>query len=624
MVGLEQFGKYAISEGEDLSPFILERSGDEVICLGFNPDTDGLVEIHIVGEGEGYSASDTLSFIDRGWKAASLSGPCFPKVIDVDEFDGLAYYVTEVSDGENLEDYLARLGPMETSLALAQVIELTDSIVRLQAHYQLLVGLRLTNLLVVIAGGAYLTLRITDLGLARRDPGQGRGFSVENTLVELSELLVFLLTGRSFQPCQRTIESLKGLPSDLKFLLRHSLNRDPGAMPRTLEEFRKTLRVCLSQVAKNIAYSSNFKPLEVLRKRFPISEIQQRLFSRIDIEEELGPLYRIEPDSEAVRGPYSVPVLDVRRNRRINLALLPSGTILPLNHGGQVAAEMALIPPEGNIPLLRSYRFWDSDGIAFIAEETINGFSLPEVLVKRDQRLEPAESMILLRSLSYAFDCAAEFEVPVRNLSIHSVLFHFPQESRFRAPELMMRHIDHWPAFVLKLRCHAAVEGVLTAPPSGSLETYRFHRQSPTPESVLAKSFVGIAEHVTIGPWPHPSPPGEISEDARVAGLREFFRSWYEAISHGKPFDRIEFLARLEPLLAHRDREVLEVIVDGQIALAEAARGKHWTKTPPSRRPAMPAAVTRGQDDAGVEFLGTIADEEFAGHARMAPLPHLN
>lgn len=629
MLGLEQFGKYLISEGEDLAPIVLDRIEDEVVCLGFNPDTDGLVEIHVVADAEDYSASDTLSFIDRAWKTATLSGPCFPKMIDVDEFDGLAFYVTEVNAGERLEDYLARLGPMEPALAMAQVMELTDAIVRLQAHYPLLVGLRLSNLLVVLHGGAYLTLRITDLGLARLDPGQGRHFSLRDALMELSALLVFLLTGRDYQPDRGMIESIRGLPSDLKFLLRHSLNPDSGAMPRTLEEYRKALRICLSRVSKNISFSSNYRPLEVVRKRHPVSEIHRRLLTRTGIGEELGPYYRILPDSESNRRPFSIPVLDTRRNRKINLALLPSGSILPLSHGGQVAAEMALIPPRGHVPLLRSYRYWDSDGVAFIAEETITGFSLPEVLVKRGQCLEPEESMVLLRALSEAFDCAAGLELPVRNLSLHSVLFHFPDESPFRVSDLMLRHIDHWPAFVLKLRCHASVEGVLTAPPSGSLETCRYHRQSPTPESVIAKSFVGIAEHVTIGPWPAPGPTSETAEDERVAELREFFRSWYAAIDHGAAFERAKFLDDLEPLLPHRDREMLDGIVDGHVAVAAAAAkapvvrsgSRRWTNLPPVRSSGPPPAP--GEDRGEVVSLGLISDEEYAGGGAYHP-PHLN
>ena len=53
-----------------------------------------------------------------------LYGPCFCRIIDVGEHDGMCYYATSVNDGEFLKDYVERVvadgcaaGPVDSSFS---------------------------------------------------------------------------------------------------------------------------------------------------------------------------------------------------------------------------------------------------------------------------------------------------------------------------------------------------------------------------------------------------------------------------------------------------------------------------------------------------------------------------
>ncbi len=158
------------------------------MCLAFDIHTHCLVELHVLNDTAKLNDTRRESFHQRALTAMELYGPCFCRIIDVGEHDGMCYYATSVNDGEFLKDYVERVSPMDVPQALSIIIQLADAVIELEDHARLLEGLRLSNLLVCRIDDSHVAMRILDLGLARSEnPEPAPSVAAERKMAELSE-----------------------------------------------------------------------------------------------------------------------------------------------------------------------------------------------------------------------------------------------------------------------------------------------------------------------------------------------------------------------------------------------------------------------------------------------------
>ena len=64
---LEQFGRYLICQGPDGSPVTFKSVPNEMLCLAYDPETLGLVELHLLPESDDFCAEAQQSFTERAW-----------------------------------------------------------------------------------------------------------------------------------------------------------------------------------------------------------------------------------------------------------------------------------------------------------------------------------------------------------------------------------------------------------------------------------------------------------------------------------------------------------------------------------------------------------------------------
>ncbi len=571
MYDLEKFDRFLISQKPDGSPLSFDRSPEELVCLAYDTATSGLVELHVISNAGGYSERDRQHFFERVSMVSQLSGPCFPKIVDLGEFDGMLYYVTEVNDGEPLKEYIDCKGPLDMPVGLGIMLQLMDSVRQLVRYPSLLRGLRVSSLLALLTERAFLSLRIVDLGLAQRqDPDADISMrAVERSLLaEFAKILYLVLGGQPYVVGQaRQLDALPGLPANLKSLLRALLETHSTGAPKNLDGFRWELKDSLGAVTARITSASPQQTTPVLPKLFPRSALSKFLFQDVDLQDLLGGRYRAEEMVDQSLGPYEKAAHDFEKDRQCIIQCLPGASAFPVNHMQLVMAAMSRIREDDHPNLLKPRGFWDTDRVTFIAEEPVNGFSFQEMLTNRNQSLEAHEVILILNQIEDALNQAEDAQIQVGNLSIASIQIDFPGMTRFRIRELKKRHADCWPEHVLKLRCHAGLESVITPPPSGRLEAGRLSKEIPSPLQMLAKSFVAIAEFLAVGPLPAPDADSVESEDSEMTALRAFFKETYESIDNCvHSFSRREFLDELEDLLGqtvYSRVESMGVIADG-------------------------------------------------------------
>ena len=555
------------------------------MCLAFDIHTQCLVELHVLNDTAKFSDTGRESFHQRALTAMELYGPCYCRIIDVGEHDGMCYYATSVNDGEFLKDYVERVSPMDVPQALSIIIQLIDAVIEIETHARLLDGLRLSNLLVCRIDDSHVAMRILDLGLARpENPEPAPSVAAERKMAELSQILFYLLSGNRYvgdQPAQ--VNTLAGLPANLKVLLRQTLDggikspEDGGiGGPTTLRRYRIEMADAFSSVSQRISRAGGFRPIDVPPRLHPESQLNQKFFGGVDLEEQLGDRYENIEGGDAVISPYARLVHDQVKNREVLIQFLPASRTLPIEHSSYAIKAMSQVKEETHPNLIQCRGFWEEDELACIAEEPHNGFALPLLLAERGD-IEPPEILILLRQLAEAYEQAVTLDMLPKCLSLHSLEVHFPSESRFRVRELRKRHVDFWPEFRLKLRCHAILDSSVRLAPWGRLQA----RGEPTREWLAKCDFVGIAEELALGEQPPPPMASEATHSLpeHVVELRKLFESQYRIIAEDSAsYSFADFIENLEiELIRLRPKESVEVvgtIVDGAIAIADTGAKK--------------------------------------------------
>ncbi len=584
MEDLEQFARFLIAQRADRTPVTFSRVSEEVVCLAFDLNTQSLVELHVLNSVQEMTPATLESFEDRTRTAMELSGPCFCQIIDLGEFEGMRYYATAVNDGEFLKDYVARVAPVDVPQALSLVIQLCDAVIEVGHHARLLRGLRLSNLLVCRIDEAHIALRMLDLGLARAESETPVEQLAEIKMAELSQILFLLLSGTRYvgnEPSQ--VNSLAGLPANLKVLLRQTLDvgADPigGGAPRPdrLSVYRGELTDSYGAVSQRITRSTAFRPIVAPPRLHPESMLIKQFFGDLDLEEQLGDRYHIVENPDPPLSAYARMAQDLQMDRETIVQFLPAARTLPMQHSQLVIQEMSRIKEDEHPNLIRCRGFWETDRLACIAEEPLNGFGLPLLLAERGGALEPQEVIILMRQLNRAMRQANSLDLIPQALSVFSLEVHFPNESRFRVRELRKRHVDFWPEFALKLRCHATLESVVSMPPSGRMRALG----DPSPKWLAKMDFIGVAEILVVGTLPPPSPLQGVGEPEtdHVEAMRAFFQNQYAELNESvEEYELAGFVDQLEAEMT-RTRpktsvEVMGTIVDGAIAFSDASAKK--------------------------------------------------
>ncbi|MCF6313973.1 MAG: hypothetical protein L3J39_16120 [Verrucomicrobiales bacterium] len=579
---LEQFARYLISLGPDGSPATFPGIPNEMLCLAFDPETLNLVELHILPESDSFNEDQQRSFTDRAWMAGSLHSPCCSKILDVGCHNGLHYYTTQISDSEPITSYVKRNGPLDTALTLALTIQLTDIIFQMQSKARLLQGLNLGRLQVVSNHNSQLALQISDCSLASCENQTAVSIKPKKLISGIAQILYFLLTAKAYQPkgSDQQLAELDTLPTNVKFILKHTLGAASANGPSSLAQFRKELREAYSAVSPKITKGSRFQAPPVAKRQLPKFRLKQKLFPKLDLSQTFAGQYQLAETSEDDHHCYTYSAsfeLD-QEPCETRIQILPRTHTWPALDFRKLQQDLAKIDPAQHAYLLPVREIQESDEAVLIVEQPTIGFSLPDFLSLRHNKLDAVESVILLNYLRHAVNQANEARIPILGLSIHSIQLHFPQETQFRVRELQKRRIDHWPKFLLKLRCFPTTEGIIAAPPAGRIESGMNREKCPSAQGVLYKNFIAIAEQLVLGThFEHGSIPDE-SLFLALNSLRKFLQENYNAVNDCVvTFDLHAFLEQLAELLDSLQLSQtgeIETITDGAVGLSLPAKNR--------------------------------------------------
>ena len=453
------------------------------------------VKPEIVAEEQQQRTCDLLRW------AAGVRGQSFMTILDVGLDDGMAYYVTNLNDGEFVQDYVQRRGAVPTVASLALVHQLLQELGKAEEEGQLLSTVSLEKVLVTSQEEEYLQLRLFDYGLSQ-PRSQAFGQHSSRLVGEACRLLFLLMTGQAYKAGNpEDFGVIAELPANLRFVIKSVLTS-----PVTHSISRKTLRDEVREaMCLNVSLVQARNPKLLLAAdpaTLPFSHIQTLLLGDIPLKTMFGASFLIENPELSGCHPFSIPAVNVCAEQQVTLHLLPPERILHQSTETTYPAQTSQQEPARQANLLPLLSLWQGPDWSFLSEAREPGMSLSALMAKRGT-LNPGEVTTLLRQIQAGLEQAVETGIQRADLDPSNILLCVGYDGPVLPRDLERLHLkrlDAWPKFVVKLRLHKTMRS-LCKPRLLDLSPWR----SSAEESEIAqreqlhRSFIGLAAYLVTG-----------------------------------------------------------------------------------------------------------------------------
>lgn len=459
------------------------------------------------------------------------------KILDVGEENGTIYYTTNLNNGEPVEDYIARRGPLPVATALCLMQQYLDDLVPASRLAGLISRMHVVTPLVTTHEDQFLQLRIVDFGFA--EPVAQEAVSIRWRLAtECCRLLFLLLTGE-----KRTGQNPDRFPilSNLAFNLRTALI-DPENAPSSLERLREDVREAYGTHVTNLQLRSSRRHLIVSDALQPESRTSKALLDGDFVADLLADRFRLIQTDPVRRSPFSLAATQINNGQPVTLHLLPPARIVSKDLYEAVPPQMWRCDSGNHPNILASLSHWETPDWTFITEKREPGFSLNRLLAERST-LNPTEVAILLHQVQAGLDQARDCGATQVDLHPVNLFLNVGREGATLAREherLMQKRLDVWPPFTLKIRTHATMRSLLepklVGPSSGACE----RSSSANEKEFRSRSFAALAVFLLTGErYATGTQFGEAVPDALCSYLRDVMEA-----EHTPP--PAEFLAGFE------------------------------------------------------------------------------
>jgi serine/threonine protein kinase len=489
----ESYQQYEVLKREDGSLWELGRGGMGVTYKAYDTKLRRVVALKVINKV--YLSSDIAQqrFLREARAAAALQHQNVASIFNLGTNLGEYFYVMEFIDGETLDAYVRRKGPLELTEALNISLQASRAL-QAAAQQQLIHrDLKPSNLMLVDRQGERI-VKVIDFGLAKStnraaedsgtiSAGTSGGIvgtphfaspeqlaegdvDIRTDIYSLGATLYFLLTGKPpffgssgqiigqhlYKPLP--IGPLAHLPSCAVDLIKRMMAKDRDERPQTPRDLQDEIFACLEQLCQSVdaigppAIGITSHPVKALA----VGDIVAENYKLI---EELG---------ETAEGTRFLAE-DMRRGRRVTLLALSQEF---LSHTARLAALKQVVEQlrHATHPSLRNvYSFEAITNCSFLVEEYAVGPTLLELLRTRSV-LNPPEVVRVLALLAPPADYAHHWKLPYVDFTLLGIqlIGEAPAGSTLRA-DLLRLPLTAWEHFEPKV---SPIDFSLLAPEVGT------------------------------------------------------------------------------------------------------------------------------------------------------------
>src|ERR1700722_839660 len=493
MAEAKSYQQYKVLKREDGRPWELGRGGMGITYKAYDTNLRRVVALKVINRV--YLSSDTARqrFLREARAAAALQHLNVASIFDLGGEPGDYFYVMEFIDGETLDAYLRRKGPLELAEAFSISLQVSRALEAAAQKQLVHRDLKPTNLMLVERQGERI-VKVIDFGLAKSEKIEAEesgifltdnlggllgtphfvspeqiasgDVDIRSDIYSLGVTLYFMLTGKPpffgspgqiiaehlYKPLP--IAPLAHLPRCAVDLLKHMTDKDRDARPKTPPDLQNEILASLEQVS--LMADANSSPDQA-----PTVDLGAHRAPELIVGEMIGENYRLVEELCASTEGTRFLAEDLRLSRRVNFLTL-SGQFL--SHTPRLTALKQSVEQlhHASPPSPREVYLCESVGTcSFIVEEYAVGPSLLELLRSRSA-LKAPEVMCLLSLLAPLADHARQYKLPYVDFTLGSVqlIGGNPTEGAIQS-DLLHLPLTAWEHLALKVN---AIDFSLLAP----------------------------------------------------------------------------------------------------------------------------------------------------------------
>jgi serine/threonine protein kinase/TPR repeat protein len=279
------FDHYEVLTREDGSPFELGRGAMGITYKAFDTNLRVNVALKVINAKYLESEIAQQRFMREARAAAQLRHPNVASVFHLGTNRDAFFYAMEFVDGETVESFIQRQGPIDPVVAVRITLQVTRALGAAEKHHLVHRDIKPANLMLVREDDDFV-VKVIDFGLAKSikheenddlatlsmggfvgtahfaSPEQleEKEIDVRSDIYSLGVTLWYMLAGQvpfggslaqvMSQHLHKPppLEKLQSLPASLRAAVGHMIEKDPAQRPQTPAALRAELENCLAEI----------------------------------------------------------------------------------------------------------------------------------------------------------------------------------------------------------------------------------------------------------------------------------------------------------------------------------------------------------------------------------------
>jgi serine/threonine protein kinase/Tfp pilus assembly protein PilF len=281
-----RFDQYELVNGRDGEPVELGRGAMGVTYKAFDTNLRCEVALKVIHPRYLADESSRARFLSEARAAAQLRHRNIASVFHLGSKRGEYFYAMELVEGQTIEEWIDRKGPIDCPIALDIALQITRALIATGTRQFVHRDVKPSNVMLCSEADGAIVAKLIDFGLVRDVTGQsasasssplrtgfigtphfasperfaGQTTDARSDIFSLGVTLWFMLTGKlPFEGTRNEIgqkqlsgrlplEQLKGIPRVVVDLIKRMLETDPAKRPQSPVALKEQLNSCIAAI----------------------------------------------------------------------------------------------------------------------------------------------------------------------------------------------------------------------------------------------------------------------------------------------------------------------------------------------------------------------------------------
>jgi serine/threonine protein kinase len=507
----EIYGNFRILRRSDGSLFRLGKGGMGVTWKAIDVNLDRPVALKVIGVDLLNSTQARSRFLREAQAAAKMHHPHVATVHHFGQEGDAYFYAMEFVEGEDLERYVARHGPLSPAMALQVVLQVAQALEAAHSYQLIHRDIKPANIMATVNRAGSLEVKLVDFGLAKgagakdfdmaritrsqdfvgspafASPEQCKmgELDTRSDIYSLGVTLWYLLTGK--RPFTGTVgqvmiahavqppafEQLNEVSEPVLELLKRMLAKNPEERPQSPQELQTAVLAAAARLATEFNAVPERIPVEAAREELPpdrtfewdgagepeqLYTIASPLFDgylSLELGSLVGDRYRlVEEEREGTGGRFFLAQDEKSTGGKpfqVGLKIVHPGVIADPGLLDLMENELGVIGRSPHPHVVKYVGLERKYQTPFIIREWVHGFLMYDLLRWRGS-FRAAELQILLEPLAATLDFVSGQGFGLVEVSVRKILVACPEDLHpDRFADFARRDVHEWNHCTLKL-----------------------------------------------------------------------------------------------------------------------------------------------------------------------------